>query len=768
MRPPATCRAVAFTLALTAVTATGAAPAASAAAATVDCQAPIYQSPARQVVCAAGAAVDVGQIAADLGRRFDLAAAPATALARTTLHAVDLAKRQAADLPAPALSELREVEDGYVESLRQTAADAHVIDELQRFAADWDWGVLREPSPALTAYITRSADSAGLALKLTRSYPGQDTYSLALLLAAAAARPAPAALWLRAADVSASWPALRLAFLEQAAGAAGSEDEGIAVAERRLRELLGAGLAREALGLFDGLPSIVRERVLAAQGSSLAVLRQESDLRLELAVARGLTGDRADGRALLARVPAATAEARDPAPGAGAAGLDARIVARRLAEAELADGSRQDLFPLLAAAVARREMALPYQTDHAAFARLAEREGYPAFAAFILPAEPPWEEPSLREPTVLPRGPSRAAARLRARLTEEIRHEMDAQAAARAAIRTGLGPDPAAGSVARLLAAPPPAFRERRLPPSLSRIAPASTGAGELARALHLPDGSALVRIERAGRRAAAIVETSDSGPGSGYSVALSADGGATWSRRFGTGLRNAQPYIVRPASSLPLFAGDQLQVEVERVPENGPMLLPSMQRIGPGVPGFYLEIPLAELTRDRDRDGATDLEEEWQLLTDPEDPDTDGDGLRDGADPLPLVAAAPVGPASAAMAAFLDRIGERSEPQAAVTGASVQPAPLLPAEPLYVVADRPLFTGLAARRRIVVLAPEEVDAAEKRLGPLCLRDIPLFALDRERRHAVAVWSWCGQGGTVWLEEKDGVWTATELGYWIS
>jgi hypothetical protein len=51
----------------------------------------------------------------------------------------------------------------------------------------------------------------------------------------------------------------------------------------------------------------------------------------------------------------------------------------------------------------------------------------------------------------------------------------------------------------------------------------------------------------------------------------------------------------------------------------------------------MYLEFDLATLAVDRDGDGLTDIEEH-RLGLDFSNADTDGDGVPDGRDPLPLV----------------------------------------------------------------------------------------------------------------------------------
>ncbi|HZF12988.1 MAG TPA: hypothetical protein VFE33_29715, partial [Thermoanaerobaculia bacterium] len=296
-------------------------------------------------------------------------------------------------------------------------------------------------------------------------------------------------------------------------------------------------------------------------------------------------------------------------------------------------------------------------------AGMAEREGYPAIAAYLarraalqLAADPaPWQPAGLPAP-LLAQG-RRLATRIAARRQET-------EKAARAGAAPGT--DPGAAVVARSLGAPRFApFAEHPLPAGLSPVEPtaAQKAAGQalLATARRLPGEPELVRAERQGLRAAALVLSPDYDPGTeissgGYWVLLSEDGGRTWSAPLYTGLRIHTPYVVRAASALPLFAGDHLQVEVEvRELDPASISFPPVReiRVKRQARGLYLDLRLADLTRDTDGDGLTDLAEE-RLLTDPRRPDSDGDGIPDGRDPLPLVpwrAGQPAMPLSALLA---------------------------------------------------------------------------------------------------------------------
>jgi hypothetical protein len=141
------------------------------------------------------------------------------------------------------------------------------------------------------------------------------------------------------------------------------------------------------------------------------------------------------------------------------------------------------------------------------------------------------------------------------------------------------------------------------------------------------------------------------------------------------------------------------------------------------------LQIPFADLERDSDAKGLTDLAEE-RLVTDPLNPDTDGDGLLDGNDSLPQVPwTAVMDDGATALGAVLGRISgmksmaiihEIPAPGDKLDDfmARARRATLTGERTTFMVADRQDFRSLLTTRRTVVLTADELALAEKKFGP--------------------------------------------------
>ncbi|MBV8201008.1 MAG: hypothetical protein JOZ15_10345, partial [Acidobacteria bacterium] len=613
-----------------------------------------------------------------------------------------------------------------------------------------------------------------------------------------------------------------------------------AIAERLLSMQLDSGLVPRALATWRELPPAVRAVVesgatgqIEAEIGGVPLTGELRDLRLDLAAAAMLAGNPADARRLLAMaagsassapggeaaadlsVPAASmatveaAAASTPEVAAGlrlgpahpspewrwAAAARGRTLKRQLLERWLAS-PRDDPFGLLVQILTAESGGSESDSFtpacwQLALARVAEREGYPEITAYALTM---LERRGLHliagddeiagagrglPPSVL-MGARGAAADI-VRLGREI--DEDAQAA-RARARAALGPDPAAPVIDRLLRAPSrAAFMERPLPADLE--APAAGGARNRAReTFRLPAGFTAVRSERQGKQVAVIAlsqvyDQQSPASSGGYWLLLSDEQGTTWRRPLYTGLRANLPYTVREQSALPLLAGDHLQVEVvvEELgsfftsDESGPAeLAPRQPRSG-----IYLEIPTAELARDSDGDGLADLEEE-RLLTDPEDADTDHDGIGDAEDPMPTVAAVDTpSPAAGAAAALLEHVladagKPPAPPRRARFGGCCAPAPAAPlgGRTVFVTGERQWFAGLRPPYRLIVLTAEELETWQHKVTTPFFFGINLLVLDRSGRRACAVWVGNGRGGTVALEQKAGAWQVEEIGYWVS
>jgi len=121
-----------------------------------------------------------------------------------------------------------------------------------------------------------------------------------------------------------------------------------------------------------------------------------------------------------------------------------------------------------------------------------------------------------------------------------------------------------------------------------------------------------------------------------GYWIAISYDRGRTW-KKYYTGLVEGSFYYIKPKSTLPLLTTDSLiQVEASLIRQTSPITLP-IGSVNYEViqDGLILTLHLNKITRDSDKDGLTDIVER-KFMTDPYNPDTDGDGIPDGVDSNP------------------------------------------------------------------------------------------------------------------------------------
>lgn len=691
----------------------------------------------------------------------------------------------------PSDEEIRNLESEFISLLRQDPGE-RVAKQLAAFYDNWHWsGRLTSPDPALLDLVRTSRDPTGLA-RILLEPPVEGSHPLHMQIAAAAlsVNPSDPGLWDLAAKVSpdAAW---KITFQEEAfrvrlAKPSASSDAAPVLAARWLGRLLGKGFLHRAVLAYRELPPAIRASFDDASSASADEYR---DLRIELAAAAFLDGDREMAGQLL------RAAVRHPVVRSSQKvrpERDGLLFLRRLVERALSSPA-DDGFDLLTAPLSEF-MSGWLLSGSMLNARLAEREAYPALAAYelnriarILGYEYPYFDPGADVPARL----RTIREGLEAEKKALLKSFEDQARAAELAASTALGPDPAAPVIARLLAGPAaPVFSEQPLPEEIQPLGLSDEQIEEHlkteAQRIHLPPGFNAIRIEQEGRRVAAIVQSQGLDPvgeisAGAYWVLLSDDGGATWEAPLYTGLRINQPYVVRPASALSLFDGDHLRLEVEIReidPDQiyfPPISLPVKRTAG----GLFLDIPLDALSRDKDGDGLPDLVEA-RLLTDPNLEDSDGDGQVDGEDLLPgIPQTADASPASQALAAVVKKIAGVGR-RALVEGVDGTPAgvacncpppqgtPPAIQPTAYFIGERPLFAGLSPDRRIIVLTRSEVEAARKTLGPFYPRSLSLFLFDHSGRRALVIWSASWQGGTLSLEEKDGQWIVKELSSWIT
>jgi hypothetical protein len=672
---------------------------------------------------------------------------------------------------APVMSELRQIEAGFVNLLDRQPEESRLLADLGHFYRSWG-NLLDTASPAALRLVTAAADPIHLAWRL---HFGAGDLGADLLFAALSQKPAEPDVWLEAGD-NAGNPAWKIVAAEEGARLLARRDEpaarklAAAAVESALELDVEYGQLDRAAATLASLPAAVRAEVESgAEGSLVSELdganleRKLKDVRLDLALLSVARGDLASADRWLAAVRSGAP--RDAQPG----GVQSESAWYRLLEAWRR--SSDDPFDALTSLV---EAGGVRGGRNLAPAAVARRGGYPTLEArFAGSAISHLEDlaPPAGERKVAPRGAAAAAAALEAAIGEVRSHLVEAFLRSTEEARAALGPDPAAAAVERLLRSPllvP--FVERPLPAGVAPLTPYEVhprSYADTAQVQLSPDLAKrfeVVRAERSGRQVVVIASAT------GYSAArywviLSSDGGTTWSQPFFAGLRVSQNYTVPAGSNLPLLAGDHLHLEVERrvakpaAESSAAGTAPAAAQLGRGAQAIYLDIPLATLQRDSDGDGLTDLAEEC-LVTDPADPDTDHDGVPDGVDPLPQAASRPVpGPESLALAAFFaakgwnDRVGIG------------WPAPLDVGMQTW-IADRQLFAALHPLTRMVVFTPEELDLAEEKLGPLFVRYMELFVLDHAGRRGLAIWTSPVQGETWRFERETGPWRFTMVDSW--
>jgi hypothetical protein len=257
-----------------------------------------------------------------------------------------------------------------------------------------------------------------------------------------------------------------------------------------------------------------------------------------------------------------------------------------------------------------------------------------------------------------------------------------------------------------------------------------------------------------------------------GYVVYLSDDAGKSWRGPLHTGFAAGFPFYLRPASTAKVFDGDvlQLPVDVREIDRASIGFPPVGLRTLREERNRLVRIPIAALEKDSDGDDLTDLLEE-RLGTDPNRADTDGDGVPDAWDPLPLEKGAGDASGGRFAAAVLDR--PKSQAIVHEPGSrDYHPEP--PARPASRAAWPSLPTrfiggpaGLAGLPgRTIRLAPEALEAYAKKLGPIYPTELEIVV---SGRRAIVDVQEHWRGATYLIEEQpDGSFTTKILVSWIS
>lgn len=568
---------------------------------------------------------------------------------------------------------------------------------------------------------------------------------------------------------------------------------------RYLRMLFDIGLTERAVALANAMPAALRGHVLARDaGTDTATVdgleitfesdHSEPSIAVDLAAAYALNGRTGDAEALLATMPnlEIARQAFDCAWRTDPAGS----CERRSYEESI----EQNVDVLVLDHFLHRPGDDPYPLAEAGFAGMGGNSSSapvaelrcrvfsePQFGDICENSRRDWRYRLRNDPAAHADADGRARTRaLLAALSLEGLAEARAMFAAdldRLASAAGAEPDvhPAPPSVTPA-AAP---FAEHPLPDAYRGPRPEPNAPPK--RTAPLPEGFQLVRFERNGERAVAISLSQTFDPTGevsqgAYWMHLSDDGGRRWQPPLYTGLADRFPYVVPRASRMPLLDGDRLNLEVEVAELDTasisypPVGLRSRRR----ATGLYLQVPFADLSRDSDGDGLTDIAERNLLLDRP--PSAGGTPFVVGSD-VGANCEAPdaeravmiglleqlLGGSGAAIVEPLDRPPGLDDLASGWTSAAAATS-----QPLFVLGEARDFRCLRPNRPVIVYSEADIAELERFRPDFHAVRMPRVVFNRARDRGYVRWSGGWFGGTYRLRLVDGRWVFETISSWIS
>jgi tetratricopeptide (TPR) repeat protein len=324
-------------------------------------------------------------------------------------------------------------------------------------------------------------------------------------------------------------------------------------------------------------------------------------------------------------------------------------------------------------------------------------------------------------------------------------------------------------------------FEERRIPAE-RRWVGKRPEQGRSARDYPALADFTIVALSEAAERMFAVSVSQDVDPrgevsAGGYWLHLSGDRGRTWEGPYYLGIAEQFPYVIMPVTHVPPFDAGRVDIEVERreVDESTITFPPVDLRAKSVEKDLCLSFEIAAVERDSDGDGLTDLLEE-KLVLDPLSPDTDGDGIPDGSDPLPLQPrsyeeSSEPGPLLEAVMPYLfgglTPIQQSAAAGREASAMSPQPRPLASARTLFISGGEAALPH-GAGVRAVVLPPAVLEEYVGKFGATYPMALPDIAFDTDRQRALIRYDFGWSGGSLLAVRTNGHWTITPRGSWIT
>lgn len=570
-----------------------------------------------------------------------------------------------------------------------------------------------------------------------------------------------------------------------------------AIYRRQLDKLLKVGLDKRALELFDGLSDEQREAVLQPDERSFVVEvdglplyieadTSTADLQAGLAATLALAGRREEAKAILYAQPKLSETL---------AWFDCFVEGRSEPEDVCKYQFDRPTGLLLVDHFLNEPDADPYLLAEALFATGIGRSPGSAMAEVIcaLFAADRFE-------SICSDARRTIAYRLSDHLRDYNKSDHDAGMAAIASLGLSNWPEvrlryqaiteqrieevggaPKANSYERGSINPiPTSFAQKSLPDGIEPIELGEDERSWPEAMAPLPRGFFPVRWEVQGEQVTAISISPIYDPSGevsmgGYWIHLSEDVGGSWQEPIYTGLSEFFPYEVRAKSALPLRDGDIINLEVSiKLIDTASITYPPVGlRPKQEQNGLYLEIPLAELRKDSDGDGISDISEAHLLLDRQE---TDAPAILghvtgfDCSEPPTRKRLA-----RAAILHELFKIESRPiiEPLTRSTDSAFSFGDLRTTEnveawPLFLQGNPEDFACLSTNRLVIIYNEQHIEALQRRTPDFRTVEIPNVVWNEAGDRGYVLWSAGWTGGTLRLIWNGQDWNVEQISSWIT
>ncbi len=295
-----------------------------------------------------------------------------------------------------------------------------------------------------------------------------------------------------------------------------------------------------------------------------------------------------------------------------------------------------------------------------------------------------------------------------------------------------------------------------------------------------LPGGHQPVRFDQRGSRVVAISLSQDLDPtgevsSGGYWVHVSDDGGRNWQTPLYTGLAENFPYVVTPGSAMPLLDGDTLNIEVEIAELDTASITypPVALRTRRREQNLYLRMPLAELVRDSNGDGLSDIASHRLLLDNA--PVSGGTPFVLGSEAVGRCTKPPTVDQFATIALFREIL---RMPSRAIVESVDRPTEQLvgPWRKATASAGRPVFIEgnprdyacLRPDRPTIVYGEADMERLKRFSPDFHGISMPRIVFNRAHDRGYAKWSTGWAGGTFRLKLVNGNWAFDTISGWIT